>query len=132
MKINKVALRSARQLLRACVDTEGRLLGDRAKIAVRKVGEVKPRGYLAILTAFQHLLRMEVEKRTATIESATPLTQDLREKLRADLQKKYGSDLTFEFSENPALIGGLRVKVGSHVWDGSVRAKLEALRQNLA
>ncbi len=132
MKINKVALRSARQLLRACVDTEGRLLTDRALVLVKKVGETKPRGYLNILSAFQRLLRMEVEKRTATIESATPLAPAVSDKLRADLQKKYGTDLTFEFSENPALIGGLRVKVGSHVWDGSVRAKLEALRQNLA
>ncbi|CAN5909241.1 hypothetical protein BH11VER1_BH11VER1_09430 [soil metagenome] len=132
MKINKVALRSARQLLRACVDAEGRLLTDRAMLVVKKMGETKPRGYLGILSAFQRLLRMEVEKRTATIESATPLAQAVSDKLRADLQKKYGNDLTFQFSENPALIGGLRVKVGSHVWDGSVRAKLEALRQNLA
>lgn len=132
MKINKAAIRSARQLLRVCVDENGRMLGDRIKNVVKRVGQEKPRGYLAILTAFQRLVGLEIEKKATTIESATPLSPELQKQIRTDLQKKYGDDLTFDYSVNPALLGGLRVKVGSHVWDGSVRAKLEALRQSLA
>jgi F-type H+-transporting ATPase subunit delta len=60
------------------------------------------------------------------------LSTAVRDQLRADLQKKYGEDLEFDFNVNPELLGGLRVQVGSHVWDGSVRAKLETLRNNLA
>ena len=73
-----------------------------------------------------------MEKRTATVESVAQLSTETRDQLRRDLQKKYGEDLTLDFFINPELIGGLRVKVGSHVWDGSVRAKLQALREKFA
>lgn len=132
MKISKDALRAARQLFRACVDSSGRLHTSRVKRVIKRVSEEKPRDYLAILTAFQRFVRLEVEKRTAIIESVARLSNEMREQLRMDLQKKYGEDLALEFYENPALIGGLRVRVGSHVWDGSVAAKIEALRQSLA
>ncbi len=49
----------------------------------------------------------------------------------ADLQKRYGQDLTTEFSVNPALLGGMRIRVGSDVWDSSVRNRLERLQQKL-
>ncbi len=132
MKISKDALRSARQLFRACFDVNGRMHTTRVKRVVQRVGAAKPRNYQAILTAFQRLIRLEVEKRTATVESVAQLSTETREQLRRDLQKKYGEDLTLDFFINPDLIGGLRVKVGSHVWDGSVRAKLQALRERFA
>jgi F-type H+-transporting ATPase subunit delta len=132
MKINKEAARAARQLFRACVDASGLLHGSRAKNAVKLLAQKKPRHYLATLSAFKRLIRLEVGKRTATIESVAPLSAELSDKLRSDLKKKYGGDLAFEFLINPELIGGLRVKVGSHVWDGSIRAKLQNLGDRLA
>lgn len=132
MKITKEANRAARQLLRACVDANGRLHASRIKAVIKKLSESKARGYLGIISAFERLVRLELQKRRATIESATLLSTELRDQLRSDLQKKYGEDLEFEFNVNPELLGGLRVQVGSHVWDGSVRAKLETLRNNLA
>ncbi|OAI57095.1 hypothetical protein AYO49_02880 [Verrucomicrobiaceae bacterium SCGC AG-212-N21] len=132
MKIDKNSARTARALFRACVDASGRLHTDRIKSVIAKLAQAKPRGYLAILTAFERLVRLEIQKRQATIESATELNSEISNQVRADLAKKYGDDLTFDFRVNPELIGGLRVQVGSHVWDGSVRAKLDALRTNLA
>ncbi len=132
MKNSKDATRAARQFFRACYDGNGRLHGARAKRIVKLLGEKKPRRYMDIIHAFQRLMRLEVEKRTATVESVIPLSREMGERLREDLQKKYGADLALEFHTNPDLIGGLRVKVGSHVWDGSVRARLQALRERLA
>ncbi|QIF05393.1 F0F1 ATP synthase subunit delta [Roseimicrobium sp. ORNL1] len=132
MKIDKNSARAARQLMRACVDQSGRLQQPRVRAVVKRLSEEKPRGYLRILAGFERLLRLEVEKRHALIESAAPLGTALREKIRADLQAKFGTDLDFEFTENPGLLGGLRVQVGSNVWDGSVLAKLEALRNSLS
>ena len=57
----------------------------------------------------------------------TPLDTDEGDGIAEDLRKKYGNDLTTEFKTNPDLIGGLRVRVGSDVWDGSVRARLQNL-----
>ncbi|MCE9520048.1 MAG: F0F1 ATP synthase subunit delta [Verrucomicrobia bacterium] len=132
MKISKDAVRASRLLLRACFDASGRLHTSRVKRVVKLVGEKKPRNYMAILHSFQRLVRLELEKRTAVIESVTDLSGEMRERLRVDLQKKYGEDLTLNYFINPSLIGGMRVKVGSHVWDGSVQAKLQALGESLA
>ena len=132
MKISKDANRNSRQLFRACVDANGRLQDDRVRAVVNHLSQSKPRGYLAILTAFERLVRLDVLKRRAVVESATEITPDLRGQLQADLERKYGSDLDYEFHIKPELIGGLRVQVGSHVWDGSVKAKLETLRTNLS
>ncbi len=49
-----------------------------------------------------------------------------------DLRSKYGDGLTTDFRVNPNLIGGLRIRVGSDVWDGSVRGRLDRLEQELA
>src|SRR6187402_2179186 len=97
MKIDKNSARTARALFRACVDANGRLLSDRIKAVVSKVAQSKPRGYLAILTAFERLVRLEVQKRQATIESAVTLSPELNNQVRADLAKKYGDDLSFDF-----------------------------------
>jgi len=132
MKIDKNSARAARALFRACVDANGRLHTDRIKAAIAKLAQAKPRGYLAVLSAFERLVRLEVQKRQATIESAIALSPELSGQIQSDLTKKYGEDLTFDFRVNPELLGGLRVQVGSHVWDGSVRAKLDSLRNNLA
>jgi F-type H+-transporting ATPase subunit delta len=131
MKISKDASRAARQLMRACI-ANGRLHPSRVKNVVKRLIEAKPRGYLQIINAFQRLVRLELDKRSASIETADLISPTMRDQLRADLQKKYGEDLEFNYAVNPELIGGLRVKVGSHVWDGSVRGRLQALRQGLA
>lgn len=129
MKVNKDAIRAARQLMGVTL-VDGKVDGARAKDIVKRIAEKKPRNYLGILTAYQRLLRLELEKRHAVIESAKPLGE-LQDKVVADLKKKYGDDLTTEFRENAELLGGLRVKVGADVWDGSVKSRLDRLRDNL-
>ena len=95
---------------------------------MEKVIADKPRNYLGILTSFQRLLRLEMEKRHAIVESATPLHETEQVTVTADLQLRHGSDITTEFRTNPDLLGGIRIKLGSTVWDGSVKSRLEALR----
>lgn len=132
MKIDKNSARAARQLMRACIDASGRLQAPRVRAVVKRLSETKPRGYIRILSGFERLVRLEVEKRHALVESAVLLPPALRDQVRTDIQKKFGSDIEFDFKINPDLIGGLRVQVGSHVWDGSVRAKLDALRNSVS
>jgi F-type H+-transporting ATPase subunit delta len=130
MKVSKDAARAARLLLRLS-HKDGKLQGDLVKDISRRIGEEKPRGYLAMLQEYGRLLRLEVGKRQAVIESAEELGAQTGNELLEGLRGKYGDDLTAEFKVNPELIGGMRVKVGSDVWDGSVRARLTALRDNL-
>lgn len=128
MKITKEARQLSRQLFRLSF-TEHRL--DRAKVSslVQSIIAERPRHYEGALQAYQRLLRLEVEKRHAVIESATPLSEEASSSIVANLKSKYGDDLTSEFSVNPELIGGMRIKIGSDVWDGSVRSRLAALQE---
>jgi F-type H+-transporting ATPase subunit delta len=130
MKVTKDAARSARQLLRLS-HKDGTLDDDRIKEITSKVSEAKPRGYLAILQEFGRLVRLDVEQRQAVIETATELGAQAGNAVIEDLRRKYGSTLTAEFKVNPDLLGGMRVKVGSDVWDGSVKARLTELKNKL-
>jgi F-type H+-transporting ATPase subunit delta len=129
MKISKQARRNARELFRLCI-TNGGLDENRVRKAVHGVAEGKPRGYLAILSHFQRLVRLEVLRRTAKVESATALSPQMQAQIQSDLTHRYGPGLTFTFVQNPALIGGIRVQVGGDVYDGTVQGRLNELRIN--
>ncbi len=101
-----------------------------ARQVTQKVGQSKPRGYVGILSHFARLVKLDVERRTARIESATALAPELQAKVQTGLAKIYGQGLNISFAQNPALIGGLRIKVGSDVYDGSVQARLAALQES--
>ena len=86
---------------------------------------------MEVLQYYKRLLRLEIKKRHARIESATQLAPQAAADIDARLKKRYGSDLTTEFAVDPTLLGGVRVRVGSDVWDGTLRNRLERLQQQL-
>jgi F-type H+-transporting ATPase subunit delta len=129
LKISKQNRRDARQLFRACLVGEA-LDENRARQAVADVLGQKPRGYMAILSHFQRLVRLEVARRSARIESATPLSPQLQAQMQTDLTGRYGPGLSFSFTQNPALIGGVRLQVGGDVYNGSLQGRLAALQES--
>lgn len=131
MKSSKEAIRAARQLFRMSL-VDGTLDMERVKTIIRKLSEAKPRGYMGTIAQFHRLLRLELEKRHAVIESAEALTPELAGQVTADMKRKYGEDVTVEFKVTPSLLGGMRLKLGSDVWDGSVKNRLERLSERIA
>lgn len=131
MKISKEARRTSRQLFRACM-TGGKLDEARVRTVVSSVSQSKPRSYIAILDSFARLVANEVDRQSATVESATALGANVQSELQDSLSKKYGRALNLTFQVKPELLGGIRIKVGSDVWDGSVKARLEGLAASLA
>ena len=131
MKINREIRRISKEMLRASF-TDNQL--DQGKIAalVQSLVEKRPRHAVSILENYKRLIRLEVEKRHAKVESAGELSHEVRSQITASLERKYGSDLTTEFAVTPELLGGLRIRVGSDVWDGSVRNRLLRLERDLA
>src|SRR4030095_14126731 len=130
MKINKEIRRLSREMLRASF-TDGQLDPGRIASLVDSLIARKPRNCVAILQNYSRLLRLELERRRARIETASPVDSQTSSKLIANLQKKIGNDLTTEFVVNPQLLGVMRIRVGSDVWDGTVRNRLERLQQQL-
>ncbi|MEY4299384.1 MAG: hypothetical protein RIR25_620 [Verrucomicrobiota bacterium] len=126
MTSSREARKNARSLFRACL-TDGALDPARVRSVSDAVVAQKPRGCLAILKNLSRLVRLELDRRHAVIESAVPLSAGDLAAVRAEITRVHGSDITFADAVRPELIGGLRVRVGSDVWDGSVRARLEAL-----
>ena len=68
---------------------------------------------------------------SAEITSALPLTPDEQETVKRDILSKTGSQATVTFRVDPSILGGLVVRVGDKVLDGSVSGQLESMRQNL-
>jgi F-type H+-transporting ATPase subunit delta len=128
MKISKKAKDEARQLCQFCT-VNGLLDESRVRQVVQRVIAAKKRDGSAVLAHFLRLVRLDYARHTAAIESATPLSPELQAVIQAGLTRRYGPGLAMEFSQRPALIGGMRVQVGCDVYDGSVRAGLEALEK---
>ena len=129
MKVSKQSRRDAKQLFNCC-KVNGLVDENRVRQAVNAVIAQKPRGFVQILSHFQRLLKMDIERRAASVESAVAASDSLKAQVTANLAKRYGAGLTVSFVTNPELIGGLRVKVGSDVFDGSVRGRLAALESS--
>ncbi|MCH2384156.1 MAG: F0F1 ATP synthase subunit delta [Pedosphaera sp.] len=129
MKGSKQSRRLAKQLFKSC-QVDGRLNADRVRKAVGLLIERKPRGYFGILQNLQRLVKLDEASRSARVESAVPLGQAQQEDVRNSLNRLKGSDVTVEFATNPGLIGGMRVKIGDDVYDGSVKTRLTALSDN--
>jgi F-type H+-transporting ATPase subunit delta len=130
MKTTAKVRRAARDLFHLC-HVDGRLDAERVRLVARQLAGSRRRGAFAILSAFQRLVRLDRDRHTAHVESATPLTATLQDGIRSGLLRTYGQGLEAVFAENPALIGGVRIKVGSDVYDGSIRARLAELESRL-
>jgi len=126
MKISKQARRDAKALFTAS-KVNGVLDENRVRQAVAQVIAQKPRGFVAILSHFQRLVRLDIERRTARVESAVALSDSLTASVKANLVQHFGQGLDVSFAVNKELIGGLRIKVGSDLLDGTVRGRLNEL-----
>jgi F-type H+-transporting ATPase subunit delta len=129
MKISKRAKLEAKQLFRLCL-VDSVLDENRVRRVVQHLLAAGRRNCPAILSHFERLLKLELARHMATIESATPLPADLQAAIEAGLMRRYGRGLATAFAHRPALIGGVRIQVGCEVYDGSVRAGLAALEQS--
>jgi F-type H+-transporting ATPase subunit delta len=82
----------------------------------------------AFAKAFRKLLADHRNEVTAEVTSAVALTEDQADELRASLKVKTGRTIDLDAHDDPALIGGLVVKIGSRMVDSSNRTKLNKLK----
>ncbi len=129
MKISKIAATTARRLFGMC-QSGGRLDEDKLRTVATHLVKTQPRDFRAILSALHTLTRRELEKREVLVESAVELDPGERQRVLANLEKQYGPDLSVRYRIEPALLGGLRIRVGNDVYDGSVQGRLDRLAQS--
>jgi len=130
MKGNRRTIRAARRLYRLC-QIDGRLDESRVRQVARRLGASRRRGSIAVLSSLRRMVKLDRDRHRAVVETATSLPDDLRDEVQASLARLYGSGLATSFETSPDLIGGMRIRVGSDVYDGSVRARLAAIESRL-
>lgn len=126
MKTPRQAQREARQLFRLCL-VDGTLDENRARFVVERVLAAGRAGSLTVASRFQRLVKRDRGRHTAEVASALPLPAQVRAEIEATLARQYGAGLITSFVEDPSLIGGVRLRAGSDVYDGSVKGGLAAL-----
>ena len=128
MKINRAARAEAKSLFRIC-RTEKGLDEERLRKVIGIITKQRPRGYLQVLGRLGQLVRLEVARATHELVSATKL-DDGGKAVFGGLEKHFGKPLEQRAEVRPEVLGGLRIRVGSDVWDATIRGRLEALARS--
>jgi len=130
MSVTKRPQRIARRLFRDCL--AGQTLDEtQARRAVLRIVESGRRDGLAILAHFERLVRLDAAEQTAVVETAVPMPADVQGRVEAFLKRTSRPGLHISYVLTPALVGGMRIRVGSVVHDCSVRGRLAALEARL-
>jgi len=131
MKIDRQSRQSAKKYFRACRKPDGSVDERGLREIVQLLVGQKPRNYLAVLTQLHRLVELALNESTVRVESATPLA-DRGASVFADLERRYGPAARTSYEQNPALLGGLRIRRGNNIWDGSLSGRLDRLQQSLS
>ncbi|MGQ9516814.1 MAG: ATP synthase F1 subunit delta [Anaerolineae bacterium] len=101
----------------------------------RFLGFLLDKGHLPMLAevtaAFERLMARGRVREIAHVTSAVELGEEERERIAALLRRRFGADVDWEFHVDPSLLGGLHIRVGDTVIDGSLAGQLERLREQL-
>lgn len=123
----KQIAQKAKKLFRLCL-VSNRVDPGRTVRVVQIIIAERHRGSLRLLRQFRRLLKLHEEQRTAKVECAVPATPDIERSVRHRIESVYGTGITTVFAHNPQLIGGMRIRVGCDLFDGSILNGLRALR----
>jgi len=118
--------REARRLFVLCL-VNGLVDEARARAVVHRLVDGPRRGRLATLSRFHRLVRLDARRHRAEVKSAAPLPPDIRAQIEAVVMALHGPGIVSRFSDDPSLVGGVRITVGSDVYDGTIRATLDSL-----
>lgn len=80
---------------------------------------------------YQELMDIKLNRVRAAVTVARPINEALRQRIAKQLTAVIGKEVLPVFHEDPGLLGGVMVRVGDRVFDGSVRRKLTMLRRAL-
>jgi F-type H+-transporting ATPase subunit delta len=117
------------------LDAINQISGDVDKLLANFLGLLVERSGTALLPkvidAFGELLNESIGRVQATVTSATTVTSEQEQRLKDSLSKMLDKDVVLDVNEDPEIIGGVVVRVGDQIIDGSVKTKLQALKQRL-
>lgn len=104
--------------------TAGSIDADKVSLALDQIKTISPASQLTVLRTYRKLVSLKVRQTTALVASATKIEDAERQAL----EKKLGDNLSYEYTLNPQLLGGLKIRVGDSVFDNSLLIKFESLK----
>ncbi len=122
----KKAQQFARQLFKLSL-VDGAVSPERVAGVLAYVEKQKPANPVTVLRAYRRLIATELAKGQALVEHAGAVNDATLAGIAAALTRKYRRPVTASAKANPALLAGLRVKVGDDVYESSVAGQLAAL-----
>jgi F-type H+-transporting ATPase subunit delta len=125
-----IAAEQKRAVLDAIVQRAGLSRPVRNFVAVL-IDKRRTRFLSEIVKQFAHDLNDRLGIAEAEVTTARALSPEERAELEADLSRVTGKTIRAKYEQNPALLGGAIARVGSTVYDGSVKGQLERIRQQL-
>jgi len=118
-QVGTLAIAAAQKLINASLDEQ------RQRVLIDEFFSGVKSGQVVVLEGQQ------VSGASAEVTSALPLTAEEKESVKQDVLARVGDQATVTFRVDPAILGGLIVRVGDKVMDGSVSGQLESMRQSL-
>jgi len=118
-QVGALAIAAAQKLINASLDEQ------RQRVLIAEFFSGVKSGQVVVLEGQQ------VSGASAEVTSALPLTAEEKESVKQDVLAQVGDQATVTFRVDPAILGGLIVRVGDKVLDGSVSGQLESMRQSL-
>ncbi len=120
----------ARQFFKLSI-VDGTLSADRVAGVLEYVEKHRPANSLAVLKAYQRLIAAEFARGRAVVEHAGSVSQSVLASIAAAMTKKYQRPVASVAQPNPALLAGLRVRVGDDVYESSVAGQLATLARSV-
>lgn len=126
MAANKQTKLLAKQLFQMSV-VDGTVSPDRVAGVLGWIEKHQPRHPLALRKAYHHRIATELAKSRAVVEHAGTVSDGTLRMIEGAMSQRYHRPVTAVARPNPALLAGLRVRVGSDVFESSVSGQLAAL-----
>jgi F-type H+-transporting ATPase subunit delta len=106
---------------------DGRVSSEQVAGVLEYIEKNPPARPFALLQAYHKAIATEIAKGEARVEHAGPVAPDALSAIAAALGKRYGRPVVSLATPNPALLAGLRVRIGDDVYESSVAGQLAAL-----
>lgn len=128
MATNKKTKLLAKQLFKLSVD-DGAVSPEQVTGVLGWIEKHSPRHSLALLKAYHRLIATELAKSRALVEHAGPVSNATLNQITGAMTQRYRRPVSAVAKPNPKLLAGLRVRVGSDVYESSVSGQLATLRE---
>jgi len=131
MKISREARNTAKKLFDICRRPEGGVDEAKVREVISYMEKSKARNAVGTLTHLHRLISLEIDENSALVESPVALSDAEQQSIQSKLTGIFGPSTSVDFAERSDLLGGIRIKKGSSVWDGSILGRLNELQNHL-